>query len=74
MEKRNYSHLKGKIVEKCGSQNTFSQKLGISKQALSKKMNNQSHFSQEQIQKSIEILQLNETEVIKCFFNSLRVE
>lgn len=64
----NYSFLRGKIVEKCGSLKNFAQKLEISKQELSNKLNNKSSFSQFQIQKTIDILKLTNEEVGKCFF------
>lgn len=65
----NYRYLKGKIIEKCGSQNKFAECLDISKQALSNKMNSKTSFSQEQIIQSKEILGLNDSELVKCFFN-----
>ena len=64
----NYSFLRGKIIENCGNLKNFAQKLEISKQELSNKLNNKSSFSQFQIQKAIEILNLNNEEVAKCFF------
>lgn len=64
----NYSFLRGKIVEVCGSNNAFAEKLGISTQELSNKLNNKSSFTQEQIDEAIIILSLNSSEVVKCFF------
>lgn len=66
----NYSFLRGKIVEVCGSNTVFAEKLGISTQELSNKLNNKSSFTQEQIDEAIVILSLNECELRKCFFCS----
>ena len=54
----NYNFLKGKIVEKCGTQTKFAELLGISVQALTKKLQNNGLFSQNQIDQSIELLDL----------------
>lgn len=69
-----YSYLKGRVVEKLSSLGNYAHSLGISNQALSKKMNNESGFSQEQILKSIHILDLDEVQTYKCFFNIKQVE
>ena len=63
-----YSYLKGKIVEKCGSQTNFAKQLNLSNQSLSAKLNNKVKFSQEEISLTIEILSLNDEELKKCFF------
>lgn len=66
----NYNFLKGKIVEKCGSQAKFAESLGVSDQSLSAKLLNKIKFSQEEIYKTIKILELTDSETIKCFFNA----
>lgn len=63
-----YSFLRGKIISKCGTTAAFAEKLGISPQELSSKLNNKSAFTQEQIFKSRFILSLDEKEMAKCFF------
>ena len=40
MQKYNYGKLKGRIIEKFGSQKAFAEKLGWSEGKLSKKLNN----------------------------------
>lgn len=65
----NYVYLKDKISKKFGSQNNFANALGISYQELSSKLNNKTSFTQEQVYKCINLLSLNETETIACFFN-----
>ena len=65
----NYNFLRGKIVEKCGTQTKYAEQLGITIQALSKKFNNVNTFSQDQIDLSIRILDLSSEEVKKAFFS-----
>ena len=69
-----YSFLKGKIVEKVGSCAVFAEKLGITKVELSRKLNNSSKFTQDQILLSKQILNLSEAEVDRCFFAEKNVE
>lgn len=64
----NYSFLRGKITEHCGTLGNFAKELGISTQNLSMKLKKEAQFTQEQMQKSIEILKLNELDFAKCFF------
>lgn len=68
-EKKEYAFLRGKIVEKCGSQDVYAQKLGISRQSLNSKLTKKSDFTQKQIIESIKILDLSNDEVYKCFLN-----
>ena len=42
-----YSKLKGRIKEKCGTQDEFAARLGIGRVSLSKRLNNQIEFTQE---------------------------
>lgn len=65
----NYRFLRGKILEKCSTQAVFAQKLGISLQELNKKLNNKGYFSQNQVYDAVEILELNDEEIKKCFFS-----
>ncbi len=64
----NYGFLKDKIVQKCKTQAVFASELGISKQSLSNKLNNKSMFSHEEIYNSAIILELDETDIVRCFF------
>ena len=61
-----YSALRGRIVEKCGTMKKFAEKLGISTRTLSLKLQNKVRFSQEDISKSVVILEL--TDVTPYFF------
>ena len=44
-----YRKLRGRIVEKFGSQSAFAEQLNVSMQTVSRKMNGQVGFSQEDI-------------------------
>lgn len=51
-----YSKLRGRIIEKCGTLFVFADKLGISRTILSQKMNNKTKWSQDDIVKALKIL------------------
>jgi hypothetical protein len=61
-----YSYLKSKIYEKYGSNENFATALGISNSSLSLRLNNKKDFSQSEILKIMELLNLNSIE--KVFF------
>jgi len=63
-----YSKLKGRIVEKCGSQKAFAEKLGIEKSTLSCKLTGRTHFTQAQIFKATEILGIDPENISAYFF------
>ena len=64
----NYNFLRGKIVEKCRTQAKYAELLDISIQELTKKLSNRASFTQSQILLSIQLLELNDEELKKCFF------
>ncbi len=64
----NYGFLKDKITQMCGTQAVFAEKLGISKQSLSNKLNNKSQFSHDEIYRISVLLQLDNAEIGRCFF------
>ena len=68
-----YSKLKGKIREKYKVQENFAKVLGIANNTLSTKLNNTSDFSQLQIYKAINALELQKSDVCDYFF-SLEVQ
>lgn len=68
MPKYDYNKLKGKIRECFSTQSEFAQKLGISDTSLSYKLNNKTVFDQDEIQKSIEVFNLNPIETMEYFF------
>lgn len=65
----NYNKLRGKIIEVFGSQEKFSEALGISNNALSKKLNNKTKLSQKEIVKWAEMLGIPDTEYKTYFFD-----
>ena len=63
-----YSRLRGKIVERFGSQGAFAKALGVSQKTLSMKINNKIFFAQDEINKSIELLGIDPVDIDKYFF------
>lgn len=63
-----YSKLKGRIKEKCGTCFNFAKSLGCSSNTLSAKINNASDFSQIEIIKSVDILGLKKEDISTYFF------
>lgn len=64
----NYSKLKGRIMEKFRTQGCFSRALGVSGRTLSLKLNNKIFFSQDEIAKISELLNINSDEIQVYFF------
>lgn len=64
----NYNKLNGRIVERCGTSSNFAKLLGCSNNTMSLKMNNKSEFSQNEIIKSIKILDLKKEDIPTYFF------
>lgn len=63
-----YIRLRARIREKLGSDIVFAARLGISKTSLSLRLNNQLRFSQNDIYKSMRILQIRPEEIGSYFF------
>lgn len=63
-----YRKLRGRIIEKFGSQDNFAKVLEISKNSLSKKLNCKSGFSQADITKWSELLDIDSSEYGVYFF------
>lgn len=73
MKRYDYSKLKGRIREEFPNQSEFAKLLEISDASLSYKLNNKKAFSQDQIQKAIEELNLTAQETMDYFF-TLKVD
>lgn len=71
--KYNYSKLNGKIIEVCGTQAVFSEKMGLSERTISLKLNNKVSWKQAEIQKAIEVLGLSDCDIQEYFF-TLKVQ
>ena len=63
-----YRKLKGRIVEKYGSQSKFVKEYGISENSFSMKMNNKTRFSSDDIVKMSEMLDIPKEKVGEYFF------
>lgn len=68
-----YANLNGKIVEKCGTQAVFAERMGLSERTISLKLNNKVAFKQPEIQKALPILGLTESD-IQAYFFTLKVQ
>lgn len=63
-----YRKLRGRIIEKYGSQEKFSEVLGISKNSLSLKLNGKTGFSQVDMIKWSQLLNIDISEYGDYFF------
>ncbi len=64
----NYDKLKGRIVEKFGSQGAFAKHFGVSRNTFSLKMNNKVRFSTDDIATIAKMLDIDENEISLYFF------
>ena len=64
----NYDKLKGRIVEKCGSQKNFAKQMGCSERTISLKLNNEIQFKQDEIVKISNVLGLTIRDIPAYFF------
>lgn len=63
-----YSKLRGKIVEKYGTQIAFSKAIGVSERTLSLKLNGKVYFSQDEIVLITKLLEIPTSEIQLYFF------
>ena len=63
-----YNKLRGRIIEKFGTQDNFASEIGISRNSLSLKMNCKTGFSQSDIIKCSELLGIPADEYGEYFF------
>lgn len=63
-----YDRLRGRIIEKYGSQEEFAKKVGISKNSMSKKMRGKTGFSQKDIIKWSDLLNIDQNDYGSYFF------
>ena len=68
-----YSKLSGRIVEKFGSRKAFAGAMGMEPTTLSMKLNNKQCWSQPQISKAVELLEIP-AEKIQIYFFTLTVQ
>ncbi len=63
-----YNKLRGRIIEKFGSQEKFAEALEISSNSLSKKMNGKTGFSQKDIISWSDLLDIEQPEYSDFYF------
>ena len=63
-----YAKLNGRIKEKVGTQARFAKALGVSEPTLSKKLNNKTVFTADEINRSCEVLEISFAEIPIYFF------
>ena len=64
-----YSKLRGKIVEKYGSQYNFAKAMNIGNSTLTQKMTNKAEWSQREMTKALSLLEVDSKEVERYFFH-----
>lgn len=68
-----YRKLKGRIIEKYGSQTAFAKAIGLSERSLSLKLNNIRDWKQPEIIKAMELLTIPEN-ALRDYFFTLEVQ
>ena len=63
-----YSQLRGRIIEKCGTQGEFAKKMNISEHTMTQKLKGRIAFNQREITKAIVILGLSTNDIPSYFF------
>ena len=69
----NLNKLKGRIIEKFGTQRNFAKAMGMSERTLSLKLDNQVDWKQSEIGKACELLEIPKEEIADYFF-TLKVQ
>lgn len=64
-----YGKLRGRIKEKCGTQNVFARDIGLSEVSVSNKLNNNVEWGQEEIEKAVKVLNIPPNEINSYFFS-----
>jgi DNA-binding transcriptional regulator YdaS (Cro superfamily) len=63
-----YSKLRGRIIEKCGTQKSFAGRLGVGEATLVQKMKCKVYFTQGEILKAADILEIRPESLCNYFF------
>ena len=66
-----YSKLKGRITEKCGTQKAFAELLGVSECTLTSKLRGHTYFTQDEVYRSSKILDLEPGSLTLYFFSKV---
>lgn len=70
----NYRKLKGRIVEICGTQSEFANRMKTSERTISLKLSGKIPWKQYEILKALEVLELSVDDVQEYFFNVEEVQ
>ena len=65
----NYAKLKGRIKEKYGNQGDFAKAIGLAPTTFSFKINGKAKWTQDEIVKAVELLEISRDEITEYFFN-----
>lgn len=68
---KDFSKLSGRIVEKYGTQYNFAIALGLSERSLSLKLNNKVGWRDEEMERAIDLLDLDLNDIPAYFFSNL---
>ncbi|MGN0532996.1 MAG: DUF739 family protein [Eubacterium sp.] len=63
-----YSKLRGRIVEKCGTIAEFAKRMDLSERTVSLKLNQKRGFKDKDIEKAITVLDINRNDILPYFF------
>jgi len=63
-----YSKLRGRIREKFNTQEAFAKAMGFSSTTLSDKLNNKVQWTQKEIDRAVELLEISKEEIPIYFF------
>lgn len=66
--KYDYSKLKGRIKETNVTQRELAENIGIGRVSLNQKLNNKQEFSQTEISKICDVLEIDELDIGEYFF------
>ena len=64
-----YRKLRGRIVEKYGSQGIFAHEMNLSERTISQKLNNKTFFSQQEIARAATLLSIQDKDIPMYFFS-----
>lgn len=67
-EPYDYRKLRGRIKEKFGTQSAFAKVMGLSDVSVSNKLNNNVEWGQEEIEKSVMVLEIAYSDIHSYFF------
>lgn len=70
MSNFSYAKLKGRIVEKCGTQSEFALRVGKDRSLINLALNGKRDFTQSEILKSCEVLGIGRDDIGLYFFES----